>query len=112
MEANRMRNKNIHIRATGYEYALIMERFKKSGKNSLREYMVDMGINGYLINVDYKEMKNLAYEINKVGTNINQIAHKANSTNSINQTDIDEIKDKLELIWKLIRSKFYSLDKG
>ena len=105
---NRVRTKNIHIMVTEYEHALIEERLKESGKNSMREYIVDMSINGYIINVDFKEMKNLTYESNKIGNNINQIAYRANSTDYVSQADIKEIKDKLELIWHMVRSKFYS----
>lgn len=105
----RVRDRDIHIMVTEYEDKLIRQRMKASGKGTLREYLVDMGINGYVINVDYSEMKNLVYEINKIGTNINQIAYKANSTNHISQIDIDELKDKVDSIWQLLRSKFFQL---
>lgn len=107
----RVRDRNIHIMVTDYEYELIRQRMKASGKRTLREYLVDMAVNGYLIKVDYSEMKNLVYEINKIGININQIAYKANSTNYISQIDIDEIKDKVDLIWRLLRSKFFQFPK-
>lgn len=105
----RIRSRDIHIMATDYEYELILQRMKASGKNSMREFLIDAAINGYLIKVDYTEMKNLAYEINKIGVNINQIAYKVNSTNIISKTDIDEINDKVDLIWKLVRAKFYQM---
>ena len=105
----RVRDRDIHIMVTEYEDRLIRQRMKAAGKGTLREYLVDMGINGYVINVDYSEMKNLVYEINKIGININQIAYKANSTNHISQIDIDELKDKVDSIWQLLRSKFFQL---
>lgn len=105
----RVRDRDIHIMVTDYEDKLIRQRMKASGKSTLREYLVDMAVNGYIIKVDYSEMKNLVYEINKIGTNINQIAYKANSTNHISQIDIDELKDKVDLIWRLLRSKFFQL---
>lgn len=107
----RVRDRNIHIMVTDYEYELIHQRMKASGKRTLREYLIDMAVNGYLIKVDYSEMKKLVYEINKIGTNINQIAYKANSTNYISQIDIDELKDKVDLIWWLLRSKFFQFPK-
>ena len=79
MEKYRLRDRQLNIRIADHEYQLIMERFKASGKNSLREFIVDTVINGYIINVDYKEIKGLAYEINKIGNNINQLARKANA---------------------------------
>lgn len=107
----RVRDRDIHIMVTDYEYEIIRQRMKASGKRTLREYLVDMAINGYLIKVDYSELQNLTYEVNKIGTNINQVAHKANSNNNVSQVDIDELKDKLDLIWKLLRSKLFQLPK-
>lgn len=103
----RVRDRNIHIMVTEYEYELIRQRMKESGKRTLREFLLASAVDGYIIKVDYTELKNLSYEINKIGNNINQIAYKANSTNSVSMTDIDEVKDKLDSIWKLLRAKFY-----
>lgn len=105
----RVRDRDIHIMVTDYEYELIRQRMKASEKRTLREYLIDMAINGYIIKVDYSEMKNLVYEINKIGTNINQIAYRANSTNYISQIDINEIRDKVDLIWRLLRNKLFQI---
>lgn len=105
----RFRDKQLNIRVTEWEYQLIQERMKKSGSASLREYMVDAATNGFLINVDYSDIKNLAYEINKIGTNINQIAHKINSENVVYKSELEDIQDYMDMIWKVIRSKFYQI---
>lgn len=108
-KASRLRDRQINIRVTDYEYKLIQERMKESGASSLREYIVDAATNGFLINVDYSDLKGLAYEINKIGTNINQIAHKANSENSVYKSEVEDLQDYLAMIWKLIRAKFYQI---
>ena len=105
----RIRNKAIYIMTTEYEYARIKQQQEASGKYSLREYMIEMAINGYIIHVDYSNLKELASEINKIGVNINQIAHKVNSQDAVYQTDVDELREKIELIWKMLRKKFYQI---
>lgn len=105
----RLRYKQLNIRVTDWEYKLIQERMEKSGSASMREYIVDAATNGFLINVDYTDIKNLAYEINKIGNNINQIAHKINSENIVYKTEIEEVQEYMEMIWKMIRAKFYQL---
>ena len=47
-----------------------------------------MLLNGIIIKVDLKEILKLNTEINKIGTNINQIAYKANSSNRVTPDDI------------------------
>ncbi len=105
----RLRDRQLNIRVTGYEYRLIQERMKKAGAASLREFMVESATNGYLINVDYSDIKALAYEINRIGNNINQIAYKINSENAVYKNEIEEVRDKVDLIWKMIRAKFYQI---
>lgn len=108
-EEFRLRNKQINFRVTEYEYNLIQQRLKESEKKTLREYLLDVGINGYVIKVDYKEIKELAHEINKIGVNINQIAHKVNSGNQVYKADIEEVQEDIDLIWRMLRSAFYQI---
>lgn len=105
----RLREKKITVRVTDYEYQQIMERMEKSGSSSLSEYIIDAATNGFLINVDYSDIKALAYEINRIGNNINQIAHKINAEGSIYKGEIKEVQENVELIWKMIRAKFYQM---
>ncbi len=104
-----IQKKQKKVRATDYEYALVKARQNASGKNTMQEYILDVAINGYVINVSYDEIRQLAFEINKIGTNINQIAHKVNSENMIYRTEVEEIKDKVDIIWNMLRSKFHQL---
>lgn len=108
-EAFRLRDKQINFRVTDYEYQMIRERMEASGAATLKDYLLQAAINGYLIKVDYSDMKDLAYEINRIGNNINQIAHKINSENVIYKNDIEEVQDKIDLIWKMLRAKFYQI---
>lgn len=109
MGDNRLRDRNIHIMVTDYEYQQIITRKEKAGSPSLREYIVEAAINGFLINVDYSDLKSLAYEINKIGTNINQIAHKINAENVVYKSQMEEIQEDINMIWKMLRTKFYQM---
>ncbi len=108
-EQYRLRDKQLKIWVTDYEYKLIKERMKKSGSSSLREFVVDAATNGFLINVDYSDIKALAYEINRIGNNVNQIAHRINSENIVYKAEIKEVQENVDMIWKLLRAKFYQI---
>lgn len=109
MRKYRLRDKQLNIRVTEYEYQLIREHMKQSGTATLREFVVEAATNGFLIKVDYSDIKQLSYEINRVGNNINQIAHKINSEGAVYKREIEEVQDKVDLIWKMIRAKFYQI---
>ena len=51
-EPFRVRDRQLKIWVTDYEYKLIQERMKISGSATLREFMLDAATNGFLINVD------------------------------------------------------------
>ncbi len=108
-EQYRLRDKQLNIRVTEYEYALIKQRMKESGSSSLREFVVDAATNGFLINVDYSDIKELAYEVNRIGNNINQIAHRINSEGIIYKKEIEEVQQYVDMIWKILRAKFYQI---
>ncbi len=108
-QKNRLRDKQINVRVTDYEYAVIQERMKKSGSASMTEFIIDAATNGFLINVDYSEIKTLSYELNRIGNNINQIAHHINSEGVVYKTQIEEVQEYMDLIWKMMRSKFYQI---
>ena len=108
-KAYRLRDRQLNIRVTDYEYQLIQERMKASGSATLREFVVDSATNGFLINVDYSDIKSLTYEMNKIGNNINQIAHKINSEGVVYKNQIEEVQENVELIWKMLRAKFYQI---
>ena len=56
-----------------------------------------------IIVVDYTEQKKLAAEINKIGVNINTVCRRINSTGRFYQDDIDELKEKMDAVWQLLK---------
>lgn len=108
-EEGRLRDIQVHVRMTASEYAKVKTNFQESGKMNMNDFIVETAVNGYTINIDYSQLKELCYEINRIGNNINQIAHKVNSTDIVYQTDIDEIRDDMKKIVGMVRQQFYSM---
>ncbi|HAC4915100.1 TPA_asm: plasmid mobilization relaxosome protein MobC, partial [Listeria monocytogenes] len=67
-----------------------------------------MAIDGAIIVSNYDETKKLTLELNKIGTNINQIARVANTDNRISKADIKNIEEMMQKVWRLQR---YGLSK-
>ena len=74
------------------------------GTRNFGSFARKMLIDGYIVKVDYSEQRKLAAAVNKIGTNINTVCKKINSTGDVYQDDIDELKEKLEEIWRLLKS--------
>lgn len=92
---DRLRNKEICFRITNLERDIIMHNYEESGQNSFQEFVTKILTDGYVVNIDTSYLHNYAYEINKIGTNINQIAHRINMLDE-NSPDIYLLKQDMK----------------
>ena len=99
----RKRTIQVKFRVTEDEKALIEQRMKLVPTRNMAAYLRKIAIDGYIIQVDRSDMKAMTAEIQKIGVNINQIAKRVNTTGSMYQEDIEEIKGVLAEIWRLQR---------
>lgn len=90
----RKREHRMTVRLNGNEYTKVLSKIERSGL-SKQEYILSSILNKKIqerLNVDYFKLIN---EVNYVGTNLNQIARKLNSNESILKDEI--IKNQLLL---------------
>ena len=90
---------------TPQEERTIAKKMEMIGTENFGAYARKMLIDGYIIVVDYTEQKKLAAEINKIGVNINTVCRRINSTGRFYRDDIDELKEKMDAVWQLLKSK-------
>ena len=103
--ANRTRKVQLKFWVTEEERAIIERKMEMLKTKNMGAYLRKMAIDGYIIVVDYTEQKKLAAEINKIGVNINTVCRRINSTGRFYQDDIDELKEKMDAVWQLLKSK-------
>ncbi|MBC1371781.1 MobC family plasmid mobilization relaxosome protein [Listeria booriae] len=106
--ANRNRNIDLKFRVTEEEKTFIEMKMKEAGITNREAYLRKMVIDGAIIVSNYDETKKLTLELNKIGTNINQIARVANTDNRISKADIKNIEEMMQKVWQLQR---YGLSK-
>ena len=99
--ANRTRSIVLRVPVTAEERALIE---KKMRTRCFSVYARKMLIDGYVVKIDYSDIKAMTAELQKIGTNINQIARRVNATGTIYAQDIEDIKGVLNEIWLSQRS--------
>ena len=99
----RKRTVQIKFYVTEEEKNLIEEKMKLIPTRNMAAYLRKIAIDGYVIQVDYTDIKAMTAEIQKIGVNVNQIAKRVNSTGSVYKEDIEEIKGVLAEIWRLQR---------
>ena len=102
--ANRVRNIVLRVPVTAQEREMIELKMQQMGTRCFSTYARKMLIDGYVIKIDYSDIKAMTAELQKIGTNINQIAKRVNATGEIYAQDIEDIKGVLNEIWLSQRS--------
>ena len=99
--ANRTRNIVLRVPVTAEERAMIERKMQQMGTGCFSVYARKMLIDGYVIRLDYSDVKAMTAELQKIGTNINQIAKRVNATGTLYAQDIEDIKGAMAEIWQL-----------
>lgn len=94
------RDVQMHFRVSQEEEKLIREKMKQTGIRSIGVYLRKMSLEGYCIQLDLSDVKEVVRLLRICSNNLNQYAKKANETGNIYQTDIENLKEILEEIWK------------
>jgi len=74
------------------------------GTRNFNRYALKMLLDGYVVHLDLTEFQNLANEVNKVGVNINQTAKTVNANGMIFGDDMNQLKEMVDEIWRLLKS--------
>ena len=101
---NRLRNIDLHVMVTEEEKELILKRMNNIGTANMGAFIRKMAIDGEIFLIDNMPLKEMNINLTRVGSNINQIAKRVNSTDGYYKEDFIEIKEMLDEIWQLQKS--------
>ena len=101
--ANRTRNFVLRVPVTPEERALIQQKMAQLHTKNFSTYARKMLIDGYIVHMDTSDIRAQTAELQKIGVNVNQIARRINSTETVYAQDIEDIKGALAKIWQLQR---------
>lgn len=101
--ANRKRNIQMKFYVTEEEKRLIDKKMAQLPTWRYGAYLRKMAIDGYIIQVDTRDIKEMNKLLSAIGRNINQIAKRVNAGGPTYQADMEEIRERLDQIWQLQR---------
>ena len=100
MKDEKKRTMYLKVRVSPEEMAAIKKKFENSGMSNLSEFVRAMIFEGYIVQINENELKEIHRIANNVANNINQIAHRTNVTNKVYKEDIEEIKELGDKLWR------------
>ena len=95
--------KRLEARLTETELQQLEERMKSSGIQNKSAYLRKMAINGYIIQVDLSEVKEMIRLLRINSNNLNQYVRKANECGSIYEEDIRNLQEQQKSLWVEMR---------
>ena len=90
----------IYTKLTPEELARIHEKMAEMEIQNRSAYIRKMALDGYCINLDFSDIKELVSLLRWCSNNLKQYAKKANETGSIYQEDIHDLQVRLDEIWE------------
>ncbi len=107
----RKRDQEVKTWMTAGELEEVYRRMDELGIKNRGAFIRKMALNGYCIQLDLPEIKEMTSLLKRCSNNLNQYAKKANQTGSIYEEDIrdlrrclDSIYDQTELILKQLNA--------
>lgn len=97
----RLRNTQIIFWVTENEYELIRRRMASLITNNLSAYLRKIAIDGLIVRLDLPELQEMVSLLRRSSNNLNQIAKRVNETGRLYGTDVEDVLQSQERLWKM-----------
>ena len=102
--ANLERSIQMNFRVNERERDFIYKKMAIAKTKNKNAYLRKMAIDGYILNVDFSEMRELFANVGRISGSVNQIAKRVNFTNNGYAEDVAELQKRQEEVWQLLKS--------
>ena len=99
----RERNQEIHVLLLPEEMERIRQKMAELGIINRSAYVRKMALDGYCINLDLTDMKEMVSLLRRCSNNLNQYAKRANESGSIYAEDIRDLQVRQSEIWEIAK---------
>ena len=90
--AKRERTVMLRLMVSEEEAAKIKENMTLTGTNNFSLYARKMLLDGYVVHLDFAELKEVSAPLGQLARNLYQIAKRANETRSVFADDLEDIR--------------------
>lgn len=89
----------IKVRFTPEELAMLHEKMEQYGTTNLSAFVRKMCIDGYVVKLDFPELKEMVSLLRYSSNNLNQLTKRVHQTGRIYDADLEDIHRNQERIW-------------
>lgn len=95
-EPNRKREVQLNFRVSPEELSIIEEKMSQLGTQNREAYLRKMALDGYVINLDLPELKELVSLMRRSSNNLNQLTRRVHETGHIYDADLEDLSQRQE----------------
>ena len=111
IKPSRNRSRQVKFWVNEDEYELLQKKMETAGGVNQGAYIRKMILDGYIVNLDIPELKEIIRLLSITSNNVNQIARQLHCTGSVYQQDLQEVQEQLEQNYKMLRKLITKLSK-
>ena len=93
------RDKWVHFVMSQEELERMQQKMDELGIRNKSSYLRKMALDGYCVNLELDDVKEMVSLLRYCSNNLNQYAKRANETGSIYLDDIKDVQERLDDIW-------------
>ena len=102
---------NHNFRTTDSEAAIMRNKMEARGIRNESAYMRALALNGYILKLDLPQIREMLRLLGNMTNNLNQIAKRLNAHGNLYETEIEEIQQKQDELWKMMRQLLSILER-
>ena len=102
---------NHNFRTTESEAAIMQKKMTALGIRNESAYMRALALNGYILKLDLPQIREMLRLLSNMANNLNQIAKRLNAHGNLYETEIEEIQQKQDELWKMMRQLLSILER-
>ena len=109
--ANLQRQIQLKFRVTPEERALIEQKMAQLGTTNMAAYLRKMAIDGFVINLELPELREMVSLLRRSSNNLNQLTRRVHETGRFYDADLEELRQSYDGLWDAAQKILASLAK-
>lgn len=101
----------IYFKVTNEERALIEQKMAQLGTSNMAAYLRKMAIDGFVINLELPELREMVSLLRRSSNNLNQLTRRVHETGRFYGADLDELRQSYDSLWDAAQKILTSLAK-
>ena len=98
--AKRKRDMPLLFWVSPEEKALIQKKMEQIGTTNLSAYLRKMAIDGYAVNLDLPELRELVSLLRRSSNNLNQLTKRVHETGRFYDADMEDLRQSYDRLWE------------